>query len=259
MLNNIFDSHAHYQDEKFDDDRHELLAELPNKGIRGIMTAGSNIPDSQKAQDLARRYPFVFFAAGVHPHDAKDATPELETQLIEFAKDPKMKAIGEIGLDYYYDYSPRELQKEVFERQIILAKQLDLPIIIHDREAHQDTYDILAKHRPKGVVHSYSGSAEMVKDFLDLGLYIGFTGVITFKNARKPLEAVAEVPLNRLVVETDCPYLAPVPYRGKRSDSSMITSTIAKMAEIKGNTPQEMLDITFENTCRLFEIDPETF
>lgn len=258
MLKNIFDSHAHYNDSRFDEDRDKVLTALPEQGVRGVISCGDTLESSAVSQSLAEKYNYIYFTAGIHPHNAKDATSEMEDTLKEFAKHEKMVAIGEIGLDYYYDHSPRDVQIDVFRRQINLANQLDLPVVVHNRDAHQDTYDILSELKPKGVVHSYSGSIEMAERFLELGYYFGFTGVVTFKNARRPLEVVEFLPADRILVETDCPYLAPVPFRGKRSDSSMITATITKMAEIKGMEPQELLDITFDNTCRLFNIDPKS-
>ena len=164
-------------------------------------------------------------------------------------------ALGEIGLDYYYDDdAPRDIQKKIFEEQLALAKDLDVPVIIHNRDAHQDTLDLLKKYRPKGIMHCFSGSAEVAKEVLRLGMYIGFTGVITFKNARRAVEAAAEIPLDRLLVETDCPYMAPEPFRGKRCDSTMLTRMIEKLAEIKGVNPQQFADQTFQNTCEVYRI-----
>lgn len=255
-MRNIFDSHAHYDDEKFDTDRDELLSALPDRGVRAVMCAAVTLDSSRQCREIAGRYGYIFCSAGVHPHEAADAPEDMEAQIRELTKTtPKLKALGEMGLDYHYDFSPREKQREVFERQLILAKELDLPVIIHDREAHQDTMELLRKHRPKGIVHCYSGSAEMARELLSLGLYIGFTGMLTFPNSKKAAEAVKAIPTDRLLVETDCPYMAPVPFRGKRSDSSMIAETVVAMALLKEVSPQEMLDITFENACRVYQID----
>jgi TatD DNase family protein len=253
-MNNIFDSHAHYDDEQFNPDRDELLTSLPGQGIAYVMNAASDLPSAEASIALAECHPFIWCAVGVHPHAAKDAPDDLEAQLTAMAKHPKVKAIGEIGLDYHYDFSPREKQLEVFRRQLILANELDLPVIIHDREAHADTMELLHELRPKGVVHCYSGSAEMAKELVKLGLYLGFTGAVTFKNARRAKEAVAVIPLDRLLIETDCPYMAPEPHRGRRCDSSLIPNTAAVMAAIKGIEPQALADIMCENACRLYGI-----
>lgn len=254
MPMNIFDSHAHYDSEQFDSDRDMLLASLPEKGIRYILNAASDLASCAVTIALAERHDFVFGSAGIHPHEAKEAADDMETRLRSFAGHPKVRALGEMGLDYHYDFSPREKQREVFERQLILANELGLPVIVHDREAHADTMELLRKYKPRGVVHCYSGSAEMAEEILALGMYIGFTGVITFKNARRPLEALAVVPLDRLLIETDCPYMAPVPVRGKRCDSSMLPHTAGVMAAAKGIELQRLLDMTCENACRLYGI-----
>lgn len=253
-MQNIFDSHAHYDDKRFDIDRDAVLAGLPEQGVRGIMNAACNIRSAIAGIELATRYDFVYASAGVHPHDAKDAPLDLPKQLEELVKHPKVLAIGEIGLDYHYDFSPRDIQISVFELQLKTALELDLPVIVHDREAHADTMRLLKRYKPRGIVHCYSGSAEMARDLLELGLYIGFTGVVTFKNARKTLEAVAAVPVDRLLVETDCPYMAPEPYRGKRCDSSMIAYTASIISNVKGIGTQELLDITRTNACAVYGI-----
>ncbi|WRS26713.1 TatD family hydrolase [Oscillospiraceae bacterium MB08-C2-2] len=254
-MNHIFDSHAHYDDSRFDPDREELLAGLPEKGVAYIMNAGTNLETSRIGCDFAARYDFIYSSAGIHPQPAGDAPAGWEQALREMVgESPKIKALGEMGLDYHYDFSPREMQREVFEKQLILSKELDLPVIIHDREAHGDTMELLRRHRPKGIVHCYSGSAEMVRELVKMELYIGFTGVVTFKNARKTVEAAAAVPLERLLVETDCPYMAPEPYRGKRCDSSMIAQTAQALAAIKGISAQELLDATCENARRVYGI-----
>lgn len=254
MPQNIFDSHAHYDDERFDRDRDELLASLPGQGVRYVLNAASNLMSARSGIGLAERHPFLYCAVGVHPHDAKDAPGDLERQLREMARHPTVKAVGEMGLDYHYDFSPREKQREVFERQLVLAAELELPVVVHDREAHRDTLELLRKYRPRGVVHCFSGSAEMAAEVVGLGMYLGFTGAVTFRGARKPLEAVAAVPLDRLLVETDCPYMAPEPYRGKRCDSSLIPHTASVIAGRKGVSVQALLDRTCENAMRLFGI-----
>lgn len=258
MYQNIFDSHAHYDDERFEEDRHELLSNLFANGVRGIVNAASSMESCRTSLALAQRYPQVYCAVGVHPDAAYCFTEDDLTTLSQLAKQPKVVAIGEIGLDYYYDdASQREVQRAVFERQLQLAAELNLPVIIHDRDAHQDTMELLHKYRPRGVLHCYSGSAEMAKEVLKLGMYLGFTGVVTFKNAKKAIEAVQTIPLDRLLIETDCPYMAPEPNRGKRCDSGMLVHTGSKIAEIKGIEPQRLFDITCQNVCELFHISIE--
>lgn len=258
MLHNIFDSHTHYDAGQFDEDRETLLASLPEQGVAAVMAAADTLESAARGQALAKRYPWIWCSAGIHPHEASDAPADLEAQLAELFQYEKCRAVGEIGLDYHYDFSPRDVQQEVFRRQLAFAVERDLPVIIHDREAHADTLEMLREFKPKGVVHCYSGSAEMAKELLALGLYIGFTGVVTFKGARRALEALTVIPAERLLVETDCPYMAPVPFRGKRSDSGMISHIAAVMAGVKGMEPQELLDITCCNACELYGILPET-
>jgi TatD DNase family protein len=250
----LFDSHAHYDDRKFSEDRHAVLAALPEAGISGVMNAASDLASAELGIGLAEKYGFVWASAGIHPHGAKDAPPDYIKRLAELLSRPKVQALGEIGLDYHYDFSPREKQLAVFGRQLELALELNMPVIIHDREAHADTLRLLKKHRPKGVVHCYSGSAEMVQELLKLGLYIGFTGVITFANARKAIEAARAVPLERLLIETDCPYMAPVPFRGRRCDSAMVLKTAEALANIKRVALEELATITDENARRLYNI-----
>ena len=255
QLTGIFDSHAHYDQKRFDSDRAQVISSLAAAGVTRVMNPASDLPSSRDALALAEQYPFFWCAVGVHPHEAEDAPAEYLAELRELVGHPKVKAIGEIGLDYHYDFSPRDIQRRCFEEQLILAKELDLPVIIHDREAHGDTMELLTRYRPRGVVHCFSGSAEMEKQVADLGMYVGFTGTVTFKNARKPLEAVAAVPEDRLLLETDCPYMAPEPLRGRRCDSSMLPYTAAAMAAARGITPQQLVDLTARNACRLFGIE----
>ena len=255
MYNNIFDSHAHYDDEAFDEDRYALLDSLFDNGVSYIVNCGSDLLSSKKSIDLADRYPGIYAAAGIHPHEAQKATDgdlcEIESLL---KAEKKCVAVGEIGLDYHYDFSPRERQKYVFEYQLELALKLGLPVIIHDREAHEDTLDLLKKYKPKGVVHCFSGSVEMAKDILALGMYIGLGGAVTFKNAKKPVQVAEIIPEDKLLTETDCPYMTPVPFRGRRNDSGFIPFTAERLAEIRGTDPQRILDITFNNAVRLFNI-----
>ncbi len=254
-MNNIFDTHAHYADRAFDEDRYELLEKLPEMGVKYIMLASSSVEDTAENAAIAQKYGYIYAASGVHP-ESVDENPENYLDIVRETalSSPKIKAIGEIGLDYHYDGYSREKQLKLFEEQLILAKELDLPVIVHSRDACEDTLNMLRKHRPRGVVHCFSGSAETAKEIIKLGMYIGFTGVLTFKNAKKALKALEEVPLDKLLLETDCPYMAPVPFRGKRCDSSMIAYTAAAAAEIKGIDTQEIIDITCENGKRFYGI-----
>lgn len=254
-MNNIFDTHAHYADRAFDEDRFELLDKLPEMGVKYVMLASSSVEDTAENAAIAQKYGYIYAASGVHP-ESVDENPENYLDIVRKTalSSPKIKAIGEIGLDYHYDGYSREKQLKLFEEQLILAKELDLPVIVHSRDACEDTLNMLKKHRPKGVVHCFSGSAETAKEIIKLGMYIGFTGVLTFKNAKKALKALEEVPLDKLLLETDCPYMAPVPFRGKRCDSSMIAYTAAAAAEIKGIDTQEIIDITCENGKRFYGI-----
>lgn len=254
-IENIFDSHAHYDSDRFDGDRDEVLAGLTSKGVRYVMNAASNLESAENCAKLAEKYGFAYASAGIHPHDSAQASESWRNELEKLLDRPRIMAVGEIGLDYHYDFSPRQIQLEIFEGQLKIAARHGLPVIVHDREAHEDTLRLLKEYKPKGVVHCYSGSAEMAKELLKLGLYIGFTGVVTFKNARKALEAAAAVPLDRLLIETDCPYMAPEPYRGKRCDSSMLREVATVLAGIKNVTPQELADITCENAKVVYGID----
>lgn len=254
MYTNIFDSHAHYDDQRFDDDRDQLLASLAAGGVVGIMNAASDLDCARKALAMAERHPFLHCAAGVHPHEAQNAPADYLDQLEALCAHPRVRAVGEIGLDYHYDFSPRPLQQKVFEEQLLLANRLGLPVIIHDREAHGDTLELLGRHKPRGVVHCYSGSAEMAKELLALGLYIGFTGAVTFKNARRALEAAAVIPDDRLLVETDCPYMAPEPHRGTRCDSSLLPFTAKALAQVRGTDVEHIFEITCKNARELFAV-----
>ncbi|MDD3428568.1 MAG: TatD family hydrolase [Oscillospiraceae bacterium] len=254
-MTKIFDSHAHYTSKQFDDTRYTLLDELFSTSVGAIIDCGIDLKSTLASLQLAERYPNFYTAAGIHPESVCDVDETELKKIIELLRHPKVVAIGEIGLDYYWDM-PKDLQLRYFEAQLNLAEKSGLPVIVHDREAHADTLALLQKYKPHGVVHCYSGSAESAHELVKLGMYIGFTGVITFKNARKALEAIEVIPLDRLLLETDCPYMAPVPLRGQCSHSGMIAYTAEKMAEIKGVSTQEILQITFENTCRLFQVSP---
>lgn len=254
MYQNIFDTHSHYDDGKFNPDRETLLNQLQSQGVSNIVSCGCDLETTQFNFDLAQKYDFMYFAAGFHPECLEDASlKDLET-IKKFAQNNKCVAIGEIGLDYHWMSSSKEVQKEFFTAQIELAKELDLPVIVHDREAHGDTLDILKATKPNGVVHCFSGSKEMAREIIRLGMYIGLNGVVTFNNARKSLEVAKEIPLDRLVLETDCPYLAPVPHRGKRNDSSLIPCIAEKIGALLSIEPQELLNITNENAKRLYNL-----
>ena len=254
MLNNIFDSHSHYDDEKFNDDRDELLFNMKEKGVCGIIHAATDIKSSETGIAYTKKYPDFYTAIGVHPECVDSLQDDYLEQLEKLADSEKVVAIGEIGLDYYWTKETREKQLEVFDNQLILANKLNLPVIIHSREATQDCMVLLNKYKPKGVVHCFSGSAETAMEILKIGMYISFTGVLTFPKSLKAHEALSVIPMDRLLLETDCPYMAPVPNRGKRCDSSMIAFTAEKVAELKGLSAQEVLNITTENTKKLFKI-----
>lgn len=254
----IFDTHAHYDDERFDEDRDTVLGSLAGHGVSLVVDPACDLASCKKTLALSEKYDFLYSAVGVHPHSAEsDGTGDWLQRVENFAKQGKVVAIGEIGLDYHYDFSPREKQIEVFAAQLGLANDMGLPVIIHDREAHADTFELVKKYRPKGIIHCYSGSAEMAKEFVKLGMYIGFTGSVTFKNANKLLLAAAEVPEDRILLETDCPYMAPVPYRGQRCDSTLIPATAERLAEIRGTDAQTLIDRARENGCRVYGIETE--
>lgn len=253
----LFDTHAHLEDERFDDDREQLIEGLPEKGVAYVVNVGSTLETSRMSVELAARYSLIYAAVGIHPHEVSQMDRHDLDAIEALAKCQKVVAIGEIGLDYYYDFSPRNLQREWFARQIDLAYSLGLPIIIHDRDAHADVLDILRAKKDKilgGVMHCYSGSWEMAKDFMDLGLYISLGGPVTFKNARRPVEVAQKVPLDRLVIETDSPYLAPTPYRGKRNNPAYVKLVAQKIAEVRGMSFEEIAEATLNNGKKLFKI-----
>lgn len=256
MTGSIFDSHAHFDDESFDSDRDTLLAELPNRGICNVINCGSDLNSSRASVELAVKYPYIYAAVGIHPECVKDAPPDYIKQLEELVTKEKVVAVGEIGLDYHFkENAPKEVQKAVFEEQVSLAHKVGLPIIVHDRDAHGDTMELLRKWKPKGVVHCFSGSVEMAEECIRLGMYIGLGGAVTFKNARVPVEVAEAIPLDRMLMETDCPYMAPVPFRGKRNDSTLIVYTAARIAEIRGTTAEEILKFSRRNAETLFSIN----
>lgn len=250
-----FDSHAHYNDEQFDTDRDELLKAMPSNSVSYIINAGTDITSSQFSIELASKYPFMYAAVGIHPEDV-DKNESL-VEIKKLANNKKVVAIGEIGLDYYWDTSTKEKQIEYFKNQLDLANELNLPVIIHDREAHQDTLNIL-KEIPvnkKGVLHCYSGSVEMAREFLKLGYYLGFGGSSTFKNAKNIIEVIQEVPENKFLIETDAPYMTPVPFRGKRNNSMYLKYVVEKIAEIKTMTTKQIEELSKNNAKMLFGIE----
>lgn len=254
-LQHIFDSHAHYGDHAFDGDREAVLCGLAGRGVCGAVTIGTDISSSREALRLARRYSGLglYAAVGIHPEEAGGLPEYWEEELALLLEKPEVVALGEIGLDYHYDdMAPKEVQRNLFERQLLLAKRKGLPVLVHDRDAHGDTLELLRRHRPLGVVHCFSGSVEMMREVVALGMYVGIGGAVTFKNARVPLEVARAVPLERLLLETDAPYMAPVPFRGKRCDSTMIAFTAEKIAELRAVPVQELLDATCENAKRFF-------
>ena len=253
----LFDTHAHMDAEDFAGDRQELLAALPGRGISLVMNPGCSYASSLDAIALAERYDFVYAAVGSHPDVADEVDDALIGKYRELCKQhPKVKAIGEIGLDYHYEDIPRDIQQRAFQLQMELARELDLPVIVHEREAHEDGLRIVDEFPTvRGVFHCYSGSLEMAKELVKRGWYIGFTGVLTFKNARKAIEVAAGIPLERIVIETDCPYMAPVPFRGKRNDPGLLCHMAEKLAEIRGITAEEAARVTLENGKRLYRMD----
>lgn len=254
----IFDSHAHYDDEAFDQDRGEILRNLPAQGICRIVNVGADLQGCRDAVALAAAYPYIYAGVGIHPECVNDTPDEALNEVGTLLDAPKVVAVGEIGLDYHFeDNAPREVQREWFAKQLALANRRGFPAIVHDRDAHGDTMELLCKHRPKGVVHCFSGSVEMMREVVRLGMYIGLGGAVTFKNARVPVEVAAAVPLDHLLLETDAPYMAPVPYRGKRCDSSMIAKTAERIAEIRQMPVEELLKATQQNASRLFGIPLE--
>ena len=249
----IFDTHAHYDDKAFDSDREELLEKLFSESVGYIVNQGTDLKLSEYSIFLAEQYENMYCAVGIHPENITESSIDDIEKIERLAGHPKAVAIGEIGLDYYWDI-PKEPQKVIFEKQLILANKLNMPVNIHDREAHGDVLEYLGKYKPKGILHSFSGSVEMAREIVKLGMYIGIGGVVTFKNARKSVEVVQDIPLERIVLETDCPYLSPVPFRGKRNHSGMIIYTAEKIAEIKNISVEEVLKETCENAKKVYNI-----
>lgn len=251
----FFDSHAHLDDARFNADRAQILRELSAHGVDFIMNVGCDLASSVRSVALARQYPFVYAAVGSHPDDAAAVDGALLERYRALCAEEKVRAIGEIGLDYFHEDVPRVQQMIAFEQQLELAEALGLPVIVHERDAHGDAMDILRRHpNATGVFHCFSGSAEMALWLAERGWYLGFTGVVTFKNARRAVEAVQALPLDRILIETDCPYMAPEPHRGKRNDSRLVPLVAAKIAEIRGLSAEEFGEISTENAKRLFRI-----
>ena len=252
----LFDTHAHMDDAAFDTDREALLADLPNQQIALLMNPGCSLASSRNASILAGKYDYIYAAVGSHPDVADEVNEDvLEEYRKLCAENDKIKAIGEIGLDYHYEDIPREIQLQAFRAQMALARELNLPAIVHEREAHEDGMKVVEEFpEVTGVFHCYSGSAEMAKILVSKGWYIGFTGVLTFKNARKAIEVASQIPLERIVLETDCPYMSPEPFRGKRNDPGKLYRMAEKLAQIRGLSIEEIHTITTENGKRLYRI-----
>ena len=252
----IFDTHAHLLDEQFDADREQLLVSLPSAGIAHVMEACCDEAGIDRIVALAARVPYLYGSAGVHPHSADEFRPETLDHIREALTHERMVAIGEIGLDYHYDFSPRDVQRACFDAQLALAAELHAPIIIHDREAHGDCMDLLRQYRGRlsGVMHCFSASYEIAKECIDLGLHIAFGGALTFKNATHQWEIASKLPLERLLIETDCPYMTPVPFRGTRNDPTRIIHTLLKLAELRNTDPETLSEALFENSFRAFSI-----
>lgn len=253
----IFDTHAHYDDEEFDADREELLASLPEHGIEAVVNVGASIQTTKNTLELIKKYPFVYGAVGVHPSNTDELNEQLLDWLKHIAKEEKVVAIGEIGLDYHWNKPEPKVQKEWFVRQMQVAREVELPIIIHSREAAKDTLDIMKAERAKdlgGVIHCFSYGTEMAREYLNMGFYLGIGGVLTFKNAKKVREVVEYAPMDRIVLETDCPYLAPVPNRGKRNSSLNLPYVVEAISQIKGLTTEEVIAITNWNAKELYRM-----
>ena len=251
----LFDTHAHLDDRKFDADRDDIIQKIIDSGVGKVVNVGADMKSSQRSIELAKKYDFIYASVGVHPHDAEKMTDSDLSTLEKWANNPKVVAIGEIGLDYFYDNSPRDKQKYWFEKQLFLAEKLNKPVIIHDRDAHEDTLNILSKSTARGILHCYSGSAEMAKQVVDMGFYISFAGPLTYKNSRHSVETARVIPIDKILIETDCPYLAPDGHRGERNDSSLVRLVCEKLAEIKDIPFEEVARITYQNAERVYGLD----
>ncbi len=253
----LFDTHTHLDDARFDEDRDQVIRRMQEQGITRCMCIGADMASSRAALELAKAHEGFYAAVGVHPHDAENFTEDAAQELLALCREPKVRAVGEIGLDYHYDLSPRQTQRDVFRRQIALAREAGLPMVLHIREAHGDALEILRAETdlPAGVVHCYSGSLESAREYMRLGLLISFTGSVTFKNAHN-LQAVAAVlPREKIMIETDCPYMAPTPYRGRRNEPALVAEVLRFLADLRGESEEELARTTMENGRRLFGID----
>ena len=256
----IFDTHTHYDDEQFDDDRDTLLCSLAEQGVGAVANMGASMRGARDSVELAKKYPFVYAAVGIHPDHAKELNEEEFEVLKALAAEEKVVAIGEIGLDYYWDSTEREDQKYWFKRQLALAQEMKLPVVIHSRDAAADTLEIMKEayqqsgKKLTGVIHCFSYETEMAREYVKMGFYLGVGGVATFKNGRKLKEVIEDTPIERIVLVTDCPYLAPVPFRGKRNSSQLLSYVVAAIAELKGISEEEVERITWENACNLYRL-----
>jgi TatD DNase family protein len=253
----LIDSHAHYDDERFDIGRDEVMKKIISHGVAAVVNPSTNLASMRKVLEMSESYDFLYAALGIHPHEAVEFSNSSLDAIREMSRSGKVVAIGEVGLDYHYDFSPRETQRECFAAHIGLAGELKLPLIIHDRDAHKDVIDIIKSENANftgGVFHCFPGSIEMAREVLDAGFYISLGGTVTFKNARKPVEVAKYIPIDRLLVETDSPYMTPVPHRGKRNDSGYLPLIVQKIAEIRNMEVEQVAQVTTENTCRLFNL-----
>ncbi|MEL7649061.1 MAG: TatD family hydrolase [Sedimentibacter sp.] len=257
MENKLIDSHAHLDDESFDEDREEVIESLVDNHVEIVLNPGADLKTSRNAVALAEKYPFIYAAVGCHPHDSKYMNDDIMNIFRELAKNNKVLAIGEIGLDYYYDNSDRDVQRTWFREQIRLARELDLPYIVHDRDAHEDIFNIMKEEHTsstRGILHCYSGSVEMAREFIKLGFYISLGGPVTFKKSKTPKLVAAEVPIDRLLIETDSPYLTPEPFRGKRNEPKYVSYVASEIARIREITAEEVALRTNQNFRRLFNL-----
>ncbi|MBE6689516.1 MAG: TatD family deoxyribonuclease [Ruminococcaceae bacterium] len=257
----LFDTHAHYDDKRFEGIRDEILQSMTSpteycpSGVEYIMNVGCKLESSRVSIELAEKYDFVYAAAGFHPHETANMPENWKEELLKLLQHPKVRAIGEIGLDFHYDFSPRDIQKEIFEQQLILAEETGYPVLVHDREAHGPTMDIISRHKAWGVLHSFSGSSEMVKELVKRGWYISYSGSVTFKSAVNLTETVLHVPDDRLLIETDAPYLTPVPYRSKTNTSHYTYLTAQKIADLRHVDVEHIIEVTNQNAKRVFGIE----
>ncbi len=253
----IFETHAHYDDKAFDEDRDELLDSLPQNGIKYVVNVAANMEGSRKNLEIINKYNYIYATVGVHPSDTLELNDKIYKELETLATNDKIVAIGEIGLDYYWDEPDRSIQKEWFIKQIELAKKINKPLVVHSRDAAKDTLDIIKEtkaYEVGGVIHCFSYGPELAREYVNMGYYIGVGGVVTFKNGRKLKEVVESTPLERIVLETDCPYLAPVPFRGKRNDSTKLIYVVDEIAQIKGVSKEEVMNITMDNALKMYRI-----